>query len=252
MIVIILAAGYATRLYPVTIDEPKPLLKINGKEIITYIIENLELINDNIIKEIFVVTNNKFIKKFVCWHQNLISKIKEKIEIINDNSNIENDKLGAIGDINFVINKKNFFDDYLIIAGDSYFDFKLSNFANFFLKNKNNCVCAQEVVIKEELKRFAVAKTRDDNLILNLEEKPKNPKSNLAVYACYIYNKESLNLIKKYLEEKNSPDAPGYFLQWLYKIKPVYVYKINKKFKFYDIGTLETYTRLKNSKNILK
>ncbi|MDR1150194.1 MAG: NTP transferase domain-containing protein [Clostridiales bacterium] len=237
---IILAAGYATRLYPLTIDKPKPLLKINKREIINYIVDSISLLN--CIDEIFVVVNNKFFENFLIWHKNFINN--KKVKIINDKSNNENDKLGAIGDIDFVINHKKINDDILIIAGDSYFNFDLKVFLDFFIEKKHDCVCAQEILLQNDLKRFAVAQIDNNNLLLNLEEKPKNPKSNLAVYACYIYAKSTVKLIKKYLKENNCSDAPGYFLEWLYKIKKVYIHKIDKSFKFYDIGTIESYNKL--------
>lgn len=231
---IILAAGYATRLYPLTLKMSKCLLKINNKPIIDYIVEEINKIPT--IDTIYLITNGLFANDFYKWHKNTTSLIP--IHIVDNNTMSEDEKLGAIGDINFCINSNNINEDTLIIAGDTFFNFSLKSFYDYFKTNNKDCVCVKEIYEKEKLKRFAVA-TLESNKIVNLIEKPQYPSSNTAVYAVYLYKKETIEMFKKYIEDGNNKDAPGFFLEWLYKIKDVLAYKINGE--CFDIGTLQSY-----------
>jgi len=231
---IILAAGYAQRLHPLTENKSKALLSLAGEPIISHIVKDLHKIND--IDEIFVVTNDKFYNDFAAW------KEKEQfhnVEIINDTTTDENNKLGAIGDIDFVIRQKSIDDDLFIVAGDSFFTFELRDFYEFYLEVSSDCVCVAELEDMELLRRFATAITNEHGIITELVEKDPEPKSNLGVYAIYIYQKETVRKFRDYLSTENSHDAPGYFLQWLYDKKDVYVYKIDGE--ILDIGTLDSY-----------
>jgi len=230
---IILAAGYAQRLYPLTKDKSKALLHIAGKPIISHIVSSLSEID--VIDKIFVVTNQKFYEDFAKWKE--LKKL-ENVEIINDGTTDNDTRLGAIGDIDFVIREKNIDDDILIIAGDNFFTFDLADFYEFYRKAGHDCVCADITHDIELLKGFATAFTNEYGVITELVEKAPEPKSDLAIYAIYIYTKETVSLFEEYLNLKNSPDAPGYFLQWLHKIKDVYAYKIQGE--IVDIGTFES------------
>lgn len=232
---IILAAGYATRLYPLTLNKPKALLDVGGKAIIDHICEEIETINT--IDEIFVVTNDKFYKDFINWEKTKTS-IK-RIKIINDGTSSDETKLGAIGDIKLIINSENIDDDLMIIAGDNLFTYKLKDFYNYFEAVQGDCVCVQELDDLNELRRVAVAQLDDNNRVLQLEEKPQEPKSNIAVYASYIYRRDTLPLFNTYIAEGNNPDAPGHFPAWLYKRKPLYAFVFDGE--CYDIGTHESY-----------
>ena len=188
---IILAAGYATRLYPLTKNRAKALLPINNIPIASYItkqINNLPNVN-----YIYVVSNNKFAKDFFEWQKNIQCESKIKIKIINDGSEEDKNKKGAIGDINFVIEQENIDEDVIIIAGDNFFTFDLREFYDFAHKIKKDCVCAKEYKNqkKEFLKRFAIGLTDKNNKLIDLLEKPEEPKSNLVVYANYIYKRET-------------------------------------------------------------
>ena len=235
---IILAAGYATRLYPITLKQPKALLPINDKPIISYIVEELNEIPE--ISTIYVITNDLFKDFFYEWKKEVNSSIQ--IEIVNDHTISEETKLGAIGDLQYCINEKNIDEDTLVIAGDSFFNFKLKDFAQNFRDRHKDTVCVEEIKDIESLKRFAVANLGEENKIIQIEEKPQEPKSNNAVYAIYLYTKESIEMVKKYLEDGEKPDAPGYFLVWLQKQKDVLAYKIQGN--CYDIGTLKSYEQV--------
>ncbi|MCL1996020.1 MAG: nucleotidyltransferase family protein [Defluviitaleaceae bacterium] len=234
---IILAAGYATRLYPVTLKRPKSLLPINGKPIIDYIVDELVAMPD--ISKIYVIVNELFAKDFHDWRQR--SDYASQIEIVNDNTISDDTKLGAIGDIHFCIKEKNIAEDTLVIAGDTFFSFKLKDFYDFYNNNKKDCVCVEEINDTQKLKNFAVAML-DGNKIVNLVEKPQLPKSNVAVFAIYIYKKETMALVEKYLQEGNKPDAPGHFVEWLYKKQDVLAYKVQGN--CFDIGTLAGYNQV--------
>lgn len=232
---IILAAGYATRLGELTKNQPKALLKIKDTGIIDYICRQIEQIDE--IDDIYVISNDKFYNNFIEWSKN--ANYKNNITILNDGSTTDENKLGAIGDIVFAIDEMKINDDILIIAGDNLFSYSLKDFYEYFLKIKSNCICVKKNENLEDLTRMGVAQLDCMDKIIGFEEKPKKPKSDIAVYATYIYEKSTLPLFKKYLEEGNNPDAPGYFPAWLYKIKNVYGYKFEGV--CYDIGTVESY-----------
>ncbi len=237
---IILVAGYATRLYPLTINTPKALLPINNKPMINYIVEQLNTIKE--IDEIYVVSNNKFYTHFNEWAETVESNIK--VKVLDDGTTSEENRRGAIGDIQFTISQEKIDDDVIIIAGDNYFTFDLKDYYNYYKNVNKDCVIVKEHDDKEMLKQFAVALLDENNKVTDLEEKPESPKSNTAVYAAYIYKKDTIQLFKKYLDEGNKPDAPGYFVQWLYKIKDVHAYKIDGE--CYDVGTPKSYEEVKN------
>ncbi len=235
---IILAAGYATRLYPLTIDKPKALLPICEKPILNYIVEEIETIAE--IDELVIVSNDKFYGNFVNWQEGYESRLK--ITVLNDNTTDDTNKLGAIGDIWFVIEKTSIDEDVLIMAGDNIFTFKLLDYYKEYKEKNADMILTKQISSIEDLRRMANVETDETGRVINLVEKPQNPKSNIAAYASYIYKKETIPLIKQYLDEGNNPDAPGFFPAWLHKIKPVYTYTFEGD--CYDIGTPEAYAQV--------
>ena len=232
---IILAAGYATRLYPLTINTPKALLPINQKPIINYIVEELNTVPE--IDEIYVVTNSRFAKQFSSWAQNAPGQIP--IVVIDDGTTSDANKKGAVGDIGFVIDQKQIDDELLVIAGDNFFTYSLRDYVDFYRQKNHDCVCVREWSNKEELSQFGIALLDTDGRVLDIEEKPAHPKSNLAVFATYLYLRETVPMILEYLQVGNNPDAPGNFPAWLYRRKPVYAYVFSGE--CYDIGTPDSY-----------
>ena len=228
---IFLCAGYATRLFPLTENFPKALLKVGGRALLDYILDEVNSLDE--IDEIYLVTNAKYTPHFESW-----AKAKNNIKpitVINDGTYTNDDRLGAIGDINFTIEKCNITEDVLIIAGDNLFTFKLREFVDFYEAKNAPSVCVREETDINLLKRVGVAVLDDSNKILDFEEKPAEPKSKYAVYAEYIYPKEILPVFKEYLAEGNSNDAPGNFVAYLYKKMPTYAYPF--KGECYDVGT---------------
>lgn len=235
---IILAAGYATRLYPLTKDRPKPLLEVAGKTILDYLLEKIEKVAA--INEVIVVTNDKFATHFEDWAKD--APYSKKITVVNDGTTTNDNRLGAIGDIQFVLDQLNIADDLMILAGDNLFDFELTDYVAYFNEVGTDCITAYQEENMDQLKRAGVVELDENGKVLSFEEKPQAPKSNYAVPAFYIYKKETLPLFAQYLAEGNNPDAPGHFVPWLLKQKEVHAYRFPGQ--RYDIGTLESYERV--------
>lgn len=232
---IILAAGYATRLYPLTRDKAKALLPIDGKPIIDYIVNQLNTVDE--ITDIYVVTNSRFATQFEEWEKTVESRVP--ITIIDDKTTNDSNKRGAIGDIYYVLEEKNIQEDLFVIAGDNFFTYSLAEYAAFFKEKKSDCVCVKEWENREELSQFGVALVDAEQRIIGIEEKPACPRSNLAVFAAYFYEQATLPLFGQYLAEGNSPDAPGNFPAWLCERKDIFAYAFDGA--CYDIGTPESY-----------
>ena len=237
MKIIILAAGYATRLYPLTLTRPKPLLPVAGKPMVEHVIDNLAPIGG--IDRIYVVTNAKFAEQFQTWSDNYrATKSKLNFTIVNDGSTDDTNTLGAIGDINYVINSQNVDDDIIVVAGDNLFNQPLSDFGKFCREKNAPALAVYDVGNLEEIKKYNSISTDDDGRITFFEEKPKNPTSTLTGIALYFYPKATVPLIKQYIAEGNNPDHPGRFVQWLYPRSPVYTWKVPGL--WFDIGSKET------------
>ncbi len=234
---LILAAGYATRLYPLTLKKAKPLLEIAGKPMIEWVLDNLAPVLD--LETVYVVTNAKFADDFQQWadrYQDRQSHVR--IKIINDGSTSDDDKLGAIGDINLVLTREHLAaSDLLIIAGDNLFSEPLTRFVQF-AKQTEATVGVFDVGDLETIKKYGMVKVDAEDVITHFEEKPKEPSTTLAAIALYYYSKTVLPLFTTYLAAGNNPDQPGRFLQWLYQRKPVKTFQITGQ--WLDIGSKET------------
>jgi glucose-1-phosphate thymidylyltransferase len=237
MKVIILAAGYATRLYPLTLTQPKPLLPVAGQPMIEYVLDNLAPIGG--IDRIYVVTNAKFAGHFQQWSDHYrATKAKLNFTIVNDGSTDDTNKLGAIGDIHYVLKTQKFDDDVIVVAGDNLFSEKLSGFGEFCRRKQAPVLALYDVGNLEEIKKYNSISVDGDGRITFFEEKPKNPTSTLTGIALYYYPKSALPLIQQYIAEKNNPDQPGRLVQWMYPRTPFYTWKVPGI--WYDIGSKET------------
>jgi glucose-1-phosphate thymidylyltransferase len=237
MNVLILAAGYATRLYPLTLNKAKPLLEVAGKPMIEWVLDNLAPIPD--IETVYVVTNNKFAADFQQWADNYVRRQpKLKFKILNDGSTSDSDKLGAIGDINFVINRAELTTaDLLVVGGDNLFSEPLTDFVNH-ARGSVATLATYDVGDLEAIKKYNNISIDADGVITQFEEKPSNPQSTLTGIALYYYSRETIPLFTTYIAAGNNPDQPGRFIQWLYTRKPVRTYQIRGT--WYDIGSKET------------
>jgi glucose-1-phosphate thymidylyltransferase len=234
---LILAAGYATRLYPLTLNKAKPLLVVGGKPIIEWAVDNLQDVPD--LETIYVVTNDKFAGDFQAWSEGYQDRHPQfKFKIVNDGSKSDDDKLGAIGDINLVVTRENLSQSsLLIVAGDNLFTESLEGFV-VCAKRSEATVGVYDVGDREAIKKYGNVLIDDDGIITHLEEKPQKPRGTLAAIALYYYSPAVLSLLTTYLAAGNNPDQPGRFVQWLYTRKPVKTYQI--KGKWLDIGSKET------------
>lgn len=237
MQLLILAAGYATRLYPLTLNQPKPLLEVAGRPMIDHVLDHLAGIKE--ITKVIVVTNNKFATHFQKWADAYDKKSAAfEFEIVNDGSDSVDKQLGAIGDIHLVIQKKALDDDLMVVAGDNLFDQALTGFAEV-CKAKNAPVLAvYDVGDLEMIKKYNSITLDAEGKITFFEEKPKQPTSTLTGIALYYYPKHTIPLIKQYIAEGNNPDQPGRLIQWLYPKTPVYTWTVPGI--WYDIGGKES------------
>jgi glucose-1-phosphate thymidylyltransferase len=245
MIGIVLAAGYATRLYPLTIDRAKSLLPVHGRPIIDYIVDEMNTIDD--LREILVISNHRFAAQFAEWAaaRNAASNNGEPpILVLDDGTTSEDDRLGAIGDIQFCIDKRQIDDELLIIAGDNLFTYRLRDAWLHYRQFGDDMVLARHMPVGEDLHRYAIAELDQDGLVIDLVEKPAQPKTNIAVFATYFYRQASVPLIAQYLREGNKPDAPGNFPAWLYKREKLRCYLFDGV--CIDIGTPESYAEVES------
>ena len=185
---IVLAAGYATRLYPLTENQPKPLLEVAGKSILDHAMEKIDRVKE--IDEVIIVTNDKFAGHFEEWKKAVTySKI---LRVVNDGTLTNDTRLGAIGDIQFVIDQLKINDDLMIIAGDNLFEFELADFATFFYNKDSDCITTYHEANEAQLKRAGVIEIDEESRVLSFEEKPEQPKSSFCVPAFYLYRKDTL------------------------------------------------------------
>ena len=238
MIAIVLAAGYATRLGALTKDKPKALLDIGGGTILDHILVKIREVGA--VTATVIVSNAKFHKQFIEWKE----AAGADVVVLNDGTDTEETRKGAIGDILFTIEELNIDEDILVIAGDNLFTFSLADYYDFFKREDADCVAVKKEPDISALRRFGVALVGPDNSVLDFEEKPPEPKSDLAVYAVYFYKRETVPMFRIYLDEDNQKDAPGYFPAWLSKKKRVAAYAFNGE--CVDIGTPDEYWRIKN------
>ena len=236
MKLIILAAGYATRLYPLTLNQPKPLLPVAGKPMIEHVLDNVADMQD--IDHAYIVTNAKFDKHFEDWAKTYRPDLHFRFTIVNDGSTDDSNKLGAIGDMHLVLTKYDINEDVIVIGGDNLFSEDLSAFADY-CKQKNAPVTGvYDVGDLEQIKKYNAIEIDENDRIVFFEEKPKEPKSTLTGIALYYYPQSTLPLIRQYISEGNNPDQPGRLVQWLYPRVPFYVWRVPGL--WFDVGSIET------------
>jgi glucose-1-phosphate thymidylyltransferase len=237
MKIIILAAGYATRLYPLTLNQPKPLLPVAGRPMIDHVLDNLAAIAG--IDRVYVVTNAKFAGHFQKWADaKPAAKNALNFTIVNDHSTDDTNKLGAIGDLHLVLTREKVDDDIIVVAGDNLFSEKLDGFGKFAREKNTPVLAVYDVGNLEEIKKYNAITIDGGGKITFFEEKPKQPASTLTGIALYYYPKSVLPLIHQYIAEGNNPDQPGRLVQWLYPRVPFHTWKVPGL--WYDIGSKET------------
>lgn len=219
---LILAAGYATRLRPLTDTIPKQLLPVGGRPMVDWIVDRIV---ETSADEIHLVTNARFAEDFARWAHG------RDIQIHDDGTTSNDDRLGAIGDIHFV----GLDDDVLVIAGDNLFDYSLAEYEQYWRIHEGaSCIAVLDVGDPQLAKQYGIVDVDDDDRVTGFVEKPENPPTTLCATAAYLYVREHVRLVESYLGEGNPPDQPGNFVAWLHKRAPVYAYRFPGE--WYDIG----------------
>jgi glucose-1-phosphate thymidylyltransferase len=228
---IVLAAGYATRLYPLTLERPKALLEVGGRPMLDRVLERVLTIGD--IDETIIVTNAKFAPQFETW-----SAGKRHVTVVSDGTSTEEDRLGAIGDIGFVLDLLRIDDDVVVVAGDNLFGTDISDFGRAARERRAPLLAVRDVGDLAEMPKYNQVQTDDSGRVTYFEEKPANAATTLMGVALYFYPRETLPLIHDYLAEGNNADQPGRLVEWLHTRTPVYTWPVPGA--WYDIGSRET------------
>lgn len=237
MKVLVLAAGYGTRLKALGENTPKALLPINKKPLINFILKTIDKLPG--LNEVLVVTNEKFYGHFQRWAQDQKGH-DYKITIVNDGTKTPETRLGSIGDIDFVLKKEDIKEDLLVVGGDNLFDFNIQEYIRF-ASEKKGCVSLGLYDIKDlnQAKLFGVAALDQQHKVISFEEKPAQPKSTLIAMCFYFLPKNSLSLVSDYLKDVGKSDTAGDYIRWLHRKTDVYGFQFSGK--WYDIGSLEAY-----------
>ena len=233
---LILAAGYATRLYPLTENFPKPLLKVQDKTILDWLVDDIDSLG--LVDEYVVISNHKFAEHFTAW----ASEKTQKITVVDDGTSSNETRLGAVRDIQFAIDKLSLDDDMLVIAGDNLLDFSLTAFIKYAKNKGSSCIMRYFEPSVEKLKKCGVAEVDGTDKILRLIEKPQEPQSNWACPPFYYYTKADAKLVEKGIALGCGVDAPGSYIAWL--CTQTTVYAMEMPGKRYDIGNLESYEKV--------
>jgi glucose-1-phosphate thymidylyltransferase len=239
VVALILAAGYATRLRPLTDTIPKQLLTVGGRPMVDWI---LDKIHDAGIDDVHLVTNARFAADFRRWATG------KKVVVHDDGTTTNEDRLGAIGDIRFVQERAEIDDDLIVIAGDNLFDYALADLFDFWReKGGLSAVAVHDVGDLELVRKYSIVELDADDRIVDFVEKPEHPQTTLAATATYVYSREHAQLVAAYLDEGHPPDQPGNYVAWLHPRVPVYAYRFSGG--WYDIGDA---TQLLEADNMLR
>ena len=241
---LILAAGYATRLYPLTENFPKPLLEVKGKTILDWLIDDID--SSGLVDQYIVVSNHKFVDHFTTWAEGK----KQNTMVLDDGTSTNETRLGAVKDIQFAIDELKLNDDLLIIAGDNVLDFSLVEFIQYAQEKKTSCIMRYYEPDLKRLQKSGVLVVENDGLVIHMQEKPQKPQSTWCCPPFYFIVRKDIPMVAKGIEAGCGTDAPGSFIAWLYK--KVSVYAMRMSGKRYDIGTLESYETIKASYQGLK
>jgi len=244
---IILAAGYATRLYPLTLNIPKPLLHVTPeKTVIDFIVDDLSGVRG--IDEVLVVTNHKFYPDFIRWSAK--RKLACTLTVLDDGTMSNLDRLGAVGDIVYAVNKKRIDSDLIVIGGDNLFDRGFKDFFNFaFSKRPYASLGVFDIKDKKDAAQFGVVSVDPRGRVISFEEKPARPRSSCVATCLYFFPKDTLRLLHRYAADpKTIKDAPGNYIRWLMQKSRVYGSALGQG-HWHDIGHFDSYKEVVNRYN---
>ncbi|WP_348610849.1 NDP-sugar synthase [Halobaculum rarum] len=230
---VVLAGGYATRLWPITRHRPKMLLPVGDGTVIDEIFGDLEA--DDRVDEVFVSTNERFAGEFETY---LAGTDFEKPTVSVEDTSAESEKFGVVGALAQLIDRENVDDDLVVVAGDNLISFDVSEFVDFFAEKGTPALAAYDVGSRERAKSYGLVQL-DGDRVIDFQEKPEDPKSTLVSIACYAFPQETLPDFEEYLSDGNNPDEPGWFIQWLQSRQPVHAFTFEEA--WFDIGTPESY-----------
>lgn len=234
---LILATGYATRLYPLTENFPKPLLTVGDKTILDWLIDDINTAKT--VDEYVVISNHKFAHHFDKW-----AKIKkQKITVVDEGTSTNETRLGAVKDIQFAIDKLNLDDDILVIAGDNVLDFSLTKFIQYAKEKNTSCIMRYFEPYNKKLLKCGVVTIDENDKILNMTEKSPTSATHWCCTPFYYYTKEDAKLVQKGIDSGCGTDAPGSYIAWLYTQTTVHAMEM--PVKRFDIGNLESYEKVK-------
>lgn len=236
---LILAAGYATRLYPLTENFPKPLLEVGGKTILDWLLEDID--SAGLVNRYIVVTNHKFAPHFQHW----ASSHALPITVVDDGTDSNETRLGAVLDIQFVLDTLALDEDLLIIAGDNLLDFSLTSFLRYAMGKQSSCTMRYYEPDPARLRRSGVAVIDRDERLLSLEEKPAEPHSHWCTPPFYFYTREDLGKIQTAIGEGCGVDAPGSLVAWMCVHSRMY--SMEMPGHRFDIGNMESYEKARNN-----
>jgi glucose-1-phosphate thymidylyltransferase len=239
MKVVLLCAGYATRLYPLTKDKPKPLLPIGDRPILEWILDKVAEIKG--VEKVYIVTNHRFASQFEEWAKTL--HYDWPVITIDDQTTTNENRLGAIGDLAYVTKQGNIGDeDMLVLAGDNFFDFDLASFIAYSKKRRPHPVTAiYDVQDRELAKQYGLVKIDGDGRVFEFFEKPADPPTTLASCGIYWLPAEARLLLDRYLADGHNPDQPGHYMRWLSETVGVYANPL--KGRWLDIGDRASYEK---------
>ncbi|MFB6080622.1 MAG: sugar phosphate nucleotidyltransferase [Haloferacaceae archaeon] len=229
---VVLAGGYATRLWPITKHRPKMLLPVGESTVVDRIFAELE--SDDRIADVYVSTNERFADDL---RAHLAESAFEKPELSVEETTAEAEKLGVVGALAQLVDREGIDDDLLVIAGDNLIGFSVSEFVDFLLDHGTS-IAAYDVGSRERAKSYGLV-ALDGERVVGFREKPDDPRSTLVSIACYGFPAATLDRLDDYLTGGNNPDEPGWLIQWLYPREPVYAFTFDGA--WFDIGTPESY-----------
>ena len=234
---LILAAGYATRLYPLTEHFPKPLLAVGGKSIVDWLIDDLAKLPA--VDGFIVVTNHRFIQHFEAWRARKTAACPQEIAVLDDGTTANENRLGAVRDMSLAIDALGLKDDLLVMAGDNVLDFNLSGFVGFAQEKRASCVMCHEEPELRRQQKTAIITVDERKRITSYEEKPLHTRGNLAVPSFYYYRACDAARVQEALAAGCNGDTPGSFAAWLSQRTPMYAYRMPGK--RYDVGDVASY-----------
>ena len=234
---LILAAGYATRLYPLTENFPKPLLKVQDKTILDWLVDDIDTLVE--VDEYVVISNHRFAHHFEEW----AATKPMKITVVDDGTSTNETRLGAVKDIQFAIDQLGLDDEMLVIAGDNVLDFSLTKFIRYAKEKNTSCIMRYFEGSQQKLTKCGVVQIDENDRIIGMEEKPAQPKSNWCCPPFYFYTREDARLVAKGIAAGCGTDAPGSYIAWL--CGETVVYAMEMPGKRYDVGNLESYEKIK-------